>query len=86
MYDAPDVALVHCVDYLIDDPPRLELRDSAPLLHPLIELAPGRALHYHDQLLLLHEGVEELDDVLVLQLLQGFCLLVDVLYRVRRGY
>lgn len=68
MNDAPDVAVVHCVDYLEDDPARLGLRDSAPLLHPLVELAACRALHDHDQLLALHEGVVQLDDVLVLQL------------------
>ena len=84
MYNAPDMAVVHCVDYLEDDSPCLHLRDAPSLLDPLVELASGGALHDHDKLLALDEGVVQLNDVLMLKLLKRFCLLVDVLDHVRR--
>lgn len=76
---APDVAVVHSINDLEYDLPRINLAHSPFLFYPLVQLSAPRALHDHDQLLALYKGVVELDDVLVLKLFKGFRFFVDVL-------
>jgi hypothetical protein len=80
--DASDMTVVHRVDDLEYDPSRFYLRHSSFLFNPLIKLTSSGTLHDHDELFLLNKCVIELNDVFVLEFLQGFGLLVDVLNHV----
>jgi hypothetical protein len=77
--DSPDMAIMHGIHDLSDDSSRFDFTNASSLLNPLVQFSSSSTLHDHDKLFALYEGMIELNNVLVLELLQGFGLLVDIL-------
>ena len=77
MNDTVRVAVLDSTDDLEEDVAGVFLRENTLLLDVLHEFSTLRQLHDHDQLLSFQEGVIQLNDVLVTELDQTVCLLID---------
>lgn len=76
----PRVAVIDAVRDLQDDSARFQFAQLAPLDHKVCQFAPIRVLHNHNELLLLNEGLVELDDVLVTEFFQVLGFIEDLLH------
>lgn len=82
MDDSPLVAVQNGADHLHNDLSRLNLRKFSFLANVSKELATPSILHDHNELLLLHKGMMQLNNILMAQFLQILRLLKDVLHSV----